>query len=125
MFKSLVADGWESDKYFYILKDSTFTERVISPEILGSIRKEVIIINEYSARKLSVAKNVALLYLSYNGYSNQVVEQWLCDDQHRIDTLFPELKYGTKYYHCVVAQYKYFKKLRQYERVERERRQAA
>src|SRR5882757_3408494 len=113
MFKSITISGWENGKHSYILKDSSFTDTVLGyKDVHGSIALETVLIREYSNRKLPVAKNVALLYLSYNSFSMEFAKKYINDDCQLIDATFPELEYGKKYFRCVVNQYEYFKKIK-------------
>lgn len=56
--------------------------------------RTVLIVKEYSKRKLPVVKNLVEFYRKFN------VEE-LCSDQLWIDENFPDLEFGEKYDKCI------------------------
>jgi len=91
----------------FVLRDSVFTCEGKPPEKTPNVvAREVFVFLEYQKRNLAVAKNLALLYLTYSGGNKCDVRlaTWVIQDAVTIDYHFPEFKYGIKYSQCIQYQ---------------------
>src|SRR5690606_26467995 len=119
MFKSIEFIKYDGQKkqYLYLLKDDDFECEVaatraaavvaVAPEraaavVAAATAAAALTVLEYKKRNLSVAKNVALMYLFYK---NQGYEISFLFDKNWIDKYCPELEYGKKYYNDVLDYY--------------------
>src|SRR5690606_17465134 len=117
MFKSIEFIKYDGQKkqYLYLLKDDDFECEVaatraaavvaVAPERAAAVvaaATAALTVLEYKKRNLSVAKNVALMYLFYK---NQGYEISFLFDKNWIDKYCPELEYGKKYYNDVLDYY--------------------
>lgn len=62
----------------------------------------ICIINEYKSRNFPVAKNLTIFYKDRCVFLNEEIHN--C--HYVLEKYYPELEYGTKYYDCVIRQFK-------------------
>lgn len=94
--------------WHFKLSDSEFyCESLISRGGVSNIvARTFVVISEYKKRNLPIVPNIVRLNQEWYGGSNHLILQWMEEDKVATDTMFPELEYGSKYYPCVIRQYK-------------------
>ncbi len=111
MYKDMIYLGSINNARTYQIVDSSFKEEVSlnmdSYKDAGSIAFEILLIQTYERRGLTVPKNLAAFYWQYfrrtpNFEPLVKMETWRRD----FERLLPEMQYTKKYYNCVVNQLK-------------------
>ncbi len=101
----------DSGQYKCTLVDTEFSADVTVTDSGSMLGRELAVIQEYSLRRLPIARNLAALYTYVfrhseytrtQGYNWALIERW----RGNMDRWYPELQYGVKLYPCVVNQIK-------------------
>lgn len=109
MFKDLIcikAAHDASNLYIYELQDTQFTCRLWLSGGASLAQDFVILFKEYQQRTPFVISNMARFYLWLQKKYNPISRSWLEEDRNYLDKSLPELKYGEKYYPCLLRQFK-------------------